>query len=90
MKNILLFCTALILSGCSTTVPVKQKFPEVPNQLMEKCPPLDIIEKPTVLLSELIVIITKNYMKYHDCANSVENWQDWYTKQKKISDDLNK
>lgn len=90
MKNILLFCTALLLSACSTTVPVKQKFPEVPTQLMQKCPELDIIEKPTVLLSELIVIITKNYMKYHDCANNVENWQDWYTKQKKISDDLNK
>ena len=90
MKNILLFCTALLLTGCSTTVPVKQKFPEAPNPLMQKCPPLDIIEKPTVLLSELIVVITKNYMKYHDCAYTVEGWQDWYSKQKKISDDLNK
>jgi hypothetical protein len=57
---------------------------------MEKCPDLDIIDKPTVLLSELIVIITKNYMKYHDCRNEVENWQDWYNKQKKISDNVNK
>ena len=90
MKNILLFCTALLLAGCSTTVPVKQKFPETPKQLMEKCPPLDIFDKPTVLLSELIVVITKNYMKYHDCANTVENWQEWYIKQKQISDELNK
>jgi len=90
MKNILIFCSIVILAGCSTVVPVKQKFPEVPNQLMEKCPPLELIEKPTVLLSELIVIITKNYMKYHDCSHNVENWQDWYVKQKQISDELNK
>lgn len=89
MKNILIFCSVL-LAGCSTVVTVKQKFPEVPNQLMEKCPPLELIEKPTVLLSELILVITKNYMKYHDCANNVENWQDWYIKQKQISDELNK
>lgn len=90
MKNILLFSLLFALVGCSTTVPVKQKFPEVPQLLMEKCPPLDLIEKPTVTLSELILVITKNYMKYHNCADGVENWQEWYKKQKQIFDDLNK
>ena len=90
MKNILLFCIPLLFTGCMTTVPVKQHFPKAPDQLMEKCPPLDTIETPTVLLSELILVITKNYMKYHDCSNNVENWQEWYTKQKQVSDNLNK
>jgi hypothetical protein len=90
MKNILLFCVILLSACASNPVAVKQEFPEVPKELMEKCPDLDIIDKPTVLLSELIVVITKNYMKYHDCRNEVENWQYWYNKQKKISDNINK
>ena len=90
MKNILLFCTMLLLAGCSTTVPVKQSFPEAPEVLMEKCVTLELIEKPSVLLSELIGIITKNYMKYHECASTVENWQAWYQEQKKINNNLNK
>jgi hypothetical protein len=90
MKNILLFCAVIILAGCSTVVPVKQKFPEAPDVLIEKCPDLDTIDKPTVLLSELIVIITKNYMKYHDCKATTNGWIDWYTKNKQIYDDLNK
>ena len=90
MKNILLFCVIFLSACASTPVPVKQEFPEVPKELMQKCPDLDIIDKPTVLLSELIVVITKNYMKYHDCRNEVDNWQEWYTKQKKISDNINK
>lgn len=80
----------LVLAGCSTTVPVKQKFPEVPQILLEKCPPLDKIGKPSVSLSELTTTITKNYTKYHLCADAVENWQEWYTQQKKIFEDLNK
>ena len=91
MRNILLYCVILLLTACaSNPVPVKQEFPQAPKELMEKCPDLDKIDKPTVLLSELIVVITKNYMKYHDCKNEVDNWQDWYTKQKKISDNINK
>jgi hypothetical protein len=89
MKNILLFCVIFLSACANNPVAVKQEFPEVPKELMEKCPDLDIIDKPTVLLSELIVVITKNYMKYHDCKNEVENWQYWYNKQKKISDNIN-
>ena len=30
----------LLLAGCSTTVPVKRTFPEVPKELLTKCPEL--------------------------------------------------
>jgi hypothetical protein len=89
MRNILLV-SLLLLTACSTTVPVVAKFPEAPNTLMEKCPPLDTIDKPTVLLSELVYTITHNYMKYHECANLVEGWQEWHTDQKKIFDGISK
>lgn len=89
MKNILLFCAALFLAGC-TTVPVKQKFPSAPETLTQSCPDLDLIDKPTVLLSELIYTITRNYMKYHECRAQVDGWNDWYTRQKQVFDSVNK
>ena len=84
MRNTLLLSLILFTGCASTTVPVVMTFPEAPKTLMEKCPPLDLIEKPTVLLSELVYTITRNYMKYHECANVVEGWQEWHTGQKKI------
>jgi hypothetical protein len=81
----------MILAGCaSTTVPVAYKFPDAPATLKVKCPELDIIDKPNVLLSELVYTVTKNYLKYHECSNVVEGWQDWHTKQKTISDSVSK
>jgi len=93
-KKLLLFCVALstflLVTGCSTTVPVKQKFPEAPNVLMEKCEALETIDQPEIVLSEFLKVVTKNYTKHHSCSKLVEAWQKWYVEQKKISDDLNK
>lgn len=88
MKYILLFCV-LLFTGCSTTVPVKQKFPAAPEILMQGCPSLDTIDEPKVLLSDLMKTVTRNYMKYHNCKNLVQAWQDWYKDQKKISEEAN-
>jgi hypothetical protein len=91
-KKLLLFCVpfVLILAGCSTTVPVKQKFPDAPAVLMEKCETLETIDKPSIVFSEFLKTVTKNYTKHHSCAKLVEGWQLWYIEQKKISDELNK
>lgn len=89
MKHILLLLSVMIISGCSTTAPVKQKFPEAPEILMQKCPDLETVEQPKVLLSELMRTVTRNYMKYHDCKNVVEGWHKWYNDQKKIFDEAN-
>jgi hypothetical protein len=89
MKNILLFCTVMLLAGCQT-IPITQKFPDAPAILMDKCQSLETLDKPTVYLSELMTTVTNNYTKYHICANQVESWQDWYNKQKAIYDKINK
>jgi len=90
MINKLLLCATVLVAGCTTVVPVKQKFPEVPQILMEKCEPLSTIDKTSVVFSEFLSTVAVNYTKYHTCAAVVSAWQDWYRDQKKISDDLNK
>ena len=87
MKYILIFCT-ILLTGCSL-LPVKQTFPAAEPEMMQKCESLTLIDKPEVRLSELTTTVVKNYRKYHNCADLVEAWQDWYVKQKKISQDAN-
>ena len=55
MKKLLLFCVASVfLSGCATTVPVKQKFPEAPEILLVDCDKLDKIGKDKVYFSDFL------------------------------------
>ena len=45
---LIIFFTLVIVflvSGCSTTVPVKAKFPEAPERLLAKCPQLEKLGK---------------------------------------------
>lgn len=88
MKYILIPLLA-ILTGCSTTVPVANKFPEVPKRLLETCPSLTVV-KDDVKLSELTNAITANYQTYHGCANTVNGWIEWYNTQKSIFDKASK
>lgn len=87
MKYIILV-SVLFLTGCSTLLPVKQKFPDVPEVLMVKCPALETLNKPEVKLSELMKTIASNYQKYHNCSDLVIAWQIWYTEQKNIADNV--
>lgn len=89
MKRVLILCLLLMLTGCWGTVPVKQNFPDADPEMMQKCGPLSTIDQPEVKLSELLSTVVKNYKKYHNCADLVDAWQEWYTKQKKISQDVN-
>jgi hypothetical protein len=86
-KTIILFAT-LSLVACSTTVPVKRTFPEVPEQLMAPCESLSAIGKPEVTLSELMTTVTKNYTRYHSCAEATSAWQQWYQEQRAIFDSV--
>jgi hypothetical protein len=78
----------LLLTGCSTTVPVKRAFPEVPALLLKECNPLKTIDKPEVKLSELMDTVSKNYGKYHECAAVADAWQEWYKEQQKIFNEV--
>ena len=75
---------ALFLMACSTTVPVRQKFPEVPQALIEKCENLKKIEGDKVAITEMLKVVVQNYGMYYECAAKVDGWQDWYNEQKRI------
>jgi len=83
MKYIIL-SLALVLAACSTPVPVKPKFPEVPQALKERCEQLRKIEGDKVAITEMLKVVIHNYTLYHECSTKVEGWQEWYETQKKI------
>lgn len=87
MKNILLL-SLIMLTGCSTLVPVKPKFPAVPKPLTEACTQLKKIEGDTVSIVDLHKVVVENYTLYYECATKVDGWNEWYTKQKKIYDEV--
>jgi uncharacterized lipoprotein YmbA len=84
MKKLLLFCVAITLSGCATTVPVTAKFPDAPEILLADCEKLEKIGKDKVLFSEFLKTVVGNYNKYHMCAAQNAAWKEWYKQQKEI------
>ena len=73
-----LICVLIILiSGCSTVVPVTAKFPEAPSKLQVKCPQLEKL-KDESKLSEVSKTITMNYSTYYECAVKIDSWIEWY------------
>ena len=86
----LLLSLVILLSACSTVVPVKQKFPEAPAKLMTKCPNLKTVEGEKVSITDLLKVVVENYSTYYQCAVVTDGWQEWYQIQKIISDQTNK
>jgi hypothetical protein len=82
MKYIVL-SLALVLAACST-VPVKQKFPDAPKALVERCESLKKIEGDKVAITEMLKVVVQNYGMYYECAAKVDGWNDWYLEQKRI------
>lgn len=78
---------ALLLAGCSTTVPVAPKFPNATPELMKKCEDLKKIEGDKVSITDMLKVVVHNYSLYYECSTKVEGWQEWYTEQKKIHDE---
>jgi uncharacterized protein YceK len=86
--KILALSLILLLSGCSTTVPVTAKFPEAPGTLVqEPCQQLKKLED-TAKLSDVAKTVTVNYSEYYFCAVKLEAWQRWYREQKTIYEGL--
>ena len=82
MKYLLL--SLLLLTGCSTTVPVTAKFPQAPGlQSQTPCPNLKKLEEG-VQLSDIAKTITVNYTEYYTCAVKLDAWIEWYGVQKII------
>lgn len=83
MKNLLLVLLASSVVGCSTTVPVTAKFPEVPNKILTKCPQLEKL-KDEAKLSDISKTVTVNYTTYYECAVKHDAFVEWYEVQKRI------
>jgi hypothetical protein len=87
MKYIAVILTAALV-GCSTPVPLKPKFPEVPQILKERCENLKKIEGDQVAITEMLKVVIHNYTLYHECSTKVDGWQEWYESQKKIYESI--
>lgn len=79
---------AFLITGCSTVVPVTQKFPDAPDMLKEKCPELKTIAGERVTIVDFTRTVSENYTLYHQCARRTDAWIDWYDQQKKIWEDV--
>lgn len=86
MKYLLIL--SLLLAGCSTTVPVKRTFPDVPEELKAACPDLKEVPEGTTELSKTLDVVVQNYGQYKECQIKVDLWTDWYDKQKKIFNEV--
>ena len=78
---------ALLLAGCSTTVPVARKFPEVPDTIMQGCPDLEKLNSGAKL-SDVAKSVTHNYATYHECSSKHDAFIEWYSTQKKIFEEV--
>lgn len=83
MKRSVFLIPILFLSGCFSTAPIKNSFPEVPKELLESC--LDLKTTPeTEKLSDVLTVVVDNYGQYHECKIKVDTWIKWYALQKQI------
>ena len=78
----------LLLTGCSTVVPVAMKCPDVPVELTAACSELDKTPAGTTKLSDTIDVVVKNYSKYHECRAKVDAWTEWHKTQKQIFENV--
>jgi len=84
------YLIVLILLGLSacTAVPVTADFPAAPDALMVKCPELKTIAGEKVTIVDFTRTVTENYTTYYECAARSEAWQEWYTRQKQIWEEV--
>jgi hypothetical protein len=55
---------------------------------MSKCPELKIIAGDRVSIVDFTRTVTENYTTYYECAAQTAAWQEWYTRQKQICEEV--
>ena len=86
---LLVLLLLILVSGCSTVVPVTVKFPDAPDRIKIKCPQLKTLNEDAKL-SDIAKTVTENYTTYYECAVKHDAWIEWYETQKIILEKLNK
>jgi hypothetical protein len=76
----------LLLSGC-TAIPTVPAFPKPPTSL-DVPARLKPIAADTTELSILLDNAAENYGTYYELKVKYEAWLEWYTKQKKIFEEI--
>ena len=89
MNKYLALFLLILMSGCSTVVPVTVKFPDAPDRIKIRCPQLKTLNEDAKL-SDVAKTITENYTTYYECAVRNDSWIEWYETQKIIFEKLNK
>jgi phage FluMu protein Com len=79
----------ILVTGCSTVVPVTVKFPDAPDRIKIKCPQLKTLNEEAKL-SDIAKTVTENYTTYYECAVRNDAWIEWYETQKTIFETLKK
>ena len=87
INHFILVAVFAIITGCSTTVPVTAKFPDVPERLLIKCPQLEKL-KDEAKLSDISKTVAINYSTYYECAVKNDAWIEWYQVQKRIFESI--
>lgn len=83
MKYIIIL-SSILLTGCTTvSVPIKAKFPVMPETLLVKCPQLEQTPEDAKI-SDISKVVAKNYTTYYDCAVKHDAIVEWYKIQKTI------
>ena len=78
----------ILLTGCSTTVPVVAKFPDAPSSLKEPCATLKKLDGEQISIVDLHKTVVENYTNYYECSLKVDEWNAWHAKQKKIFEEV--
>ena len=85
---LMLGASCLTMLGCSTTVPLKMPFPEVPENLMEKSTNLKPLPEDKKTLADLIENANENFSAYYILKEKYDAWQEWYKMQRRIHESV--
>ena len=90
MKIVAAALLTMVLTGCSTVVPVTVKFPDPPGRLATTtCSPLKKLED-TSGISDIARTVAGNYSLYYECWVKTEAWIEWYHIQRQLFEQAQK
>lgn len=80
MKKLILLVPTLLLTGCLSVAP---KFPDLPADIIQRCPELREAEKSQEM-SKLLDTVVQNYGTYYECRVKIDAFIEWHKQQKEI------
>ena len=86
----LLVVPVVMLSACSTVVPVAQKFPQAPEQTLKLCPQVATVPAGQTSITDMLKVVVANYGTYYECSVRHDGLVEWYHVQKKIHESIAK